>query len=467
MKLHLLDLSILAVYFAIVILVGILSSRKRSNEGFLIADRSLGPWMDTATIVAAKTGAGVLVTFVALVYLYGISAMWFFAGAATGYLIFIPFAVHLRHLSALQRFYTLSDYFFHRFGVAAGVVSAIVVFLYMVLVLMIQMISGAKILNDLIGISYGFSLLVIAGTIFSYMILGGFAAVVKTDVLQFLAIVILTWLIGYVLWSGSLRSVMDAAFSIGKPAPIKSILSFFLIGILLPFTSAELWQRVYAAKDAKTVRKTLFMTSFFYTLIGVSILIIGLAISARVKNIDPDLALVAGFRNLLPSGLLGIAVVALLAAILSSADSYLFVTVSIVIHDFYSRFRKVEKQKLVRVFRIMLPVFIVLTLALSFRFRSVVAITFYALAFGSIIAVSGMVSWLIRPIQREMIISGIIAGVIGTLFSIIMVASSERLVLRSIGFTIAGLAVGGCFCAFRALVRSRRESVSRWRSPQL
>lgn len=398
-KLSLPDLAFIAIYMAAVIFLGILSARKESSEEFLIAGRSLNTLSNTSTIVASKTGAGILLTFVALVYLYGISAMWFFAGACSGYIVFIFFAVRLKELSDKYEFYTLSDYFFHKHGQTAGFISAVLVLVVMLLALLLQLTGGAKILFSISGISYAHSLLIIGITILIYMLLGGFKAVVKTDIAQLLMMVILIIILGHIIGKGSLVSLIADSLSSGQSVPLKSIISFFIIGILLPFFSAELWQRIYAAKDVNTVRKSLALSALVYFVIGFLLMTIGLNVSQQVRGIDPDLALIEGFTRLLPAGFLGLGLVLFFAAIMSSTDSYLFTNISILLQDFYARFKPLDQNVLVRMFRYTIAGLLLLSLILSIRLQSMVSITFISVAFGCIIGLVVVASWLIRHIH--------------------------------------------------------------------
>ena len=371
-----LDLFFILCYIFLLILLGYISASKETREDFLIAGRSLGTFANTATIVASKSGTGALVTFVALVYLYGISAMWFFAGASTGYIIFIFFAVNLRKISSDKEFYTLSDYFFDKFGKTTGFISAGIVLVYMLLASLLQLIGGAKILAFVSGISFTVSLFIIGATILIYTILGGFRAVVKTDIAQLLSLIVLMGFLGYIISPGSIDIPPSASLSAAKTAPLKSIISFFIIGIILPFASAELWQRVYAARDVQTVRRSLIASALVYQFIGILLLIIGLVISPQLSGIDPDMVLIEGFTTLLPPGFTGLAIVVFLAAVMSSADSYLFVNISVLLQDFYARLRPLKKTGLVKLFRYTLIIFLAICLLLSFWLRSMVAITF-------------------------------------------------------------------------------------------
>ena len=109
MNLTSLDFILIIVYFIILILIGYLSSRKQNEEDFLIAERKLSAISTMATINASKTGS-ILMIFVALVYVWGFAAIWYFIGTVVGMLVFIPFALKLKENSK-QRFYTLADYF--------------------------------------------------------------------------------------------------------------------------------------------------------------------------------------------------------------------------------------------------------------------------------------------------------------------------------------------------------------------
>ena len=64
------DYATITFYFALVIALGIATSKGQSREGFLIADRNLKAFANSTSMVASKIGAGIIMTFVALVYLF-------------------------------------------------------------------------------------------------------------------------------------------------------------------------------------------------------------------------------------------------------------------------------------------------------------------------------------------------------------------------------------------------------------
>jgi Na+/proline symporter len=437
------DFTAMAIYIAIITYLGYSASRKQSSEGFLIADRNLNVLSTAASIVASKTGAGVILTFVALYYLYGISAMSIFVGVSTGYLVFIPFAVRLRQLSSVHKFYTLSDYFFHRHGKTVGLLSALAVLVVTVLLLLMQLIGGAKIFARLSGFPYSVSLTIVVVVILVYVVLGGFRAVVRTDVAQLLCIMSLIAIVAFSMARGSAGS-SSLRFWSGRASPQPmSIVCFFAMGVLMPFFAAELWQRVYAARDVKTIRSSLMLSALVFVLIGLLLAVIASIVSANLHDIDPDMAMVEGLTRLIPVGFLGFGLVIFLASIMSSADSCLFASVAIVLQDFYARFRPTKHDGLVRHFRYTIGLLLLICSVLAIGLRDMVSATYIAVAFGCVIGTVVLVSWLFAEARPAALAGAIVAGFAGTLVMIVVGPVKEYLIVEAIGFTILGLVLVG------------------------
>jgi len=87
------DYVLIAIYFLVLLYIGYKVSRKQKDEDYLIGERKISTFGTMATVNASKTGS-ILMIFVALVYLWGISAIWYFIGMMIGIFIFIPFAMN-------------------------------------------------------------------------------------------------------------------------------------------------------------------------------------------------------------------------------------------------------------------------------------------------------------------------------------------------------------------------------------
>jgi len=186
MQLTTFDFILIFAYFAILILVGYFSSRKQNEEDFLIAERKLGSFSTMATLNASKTGT-ILMIFVAMVYLWGFSAIWYFIGAGTGLLIFLPFALKLKEKS--KTYYTLADYFKHNYGKTAAIFASLLGIFLMFGYMVLCLIAGAKIFMFFTSWSFWICAIIMVFIVLAYLLMGGFKAVVRTDIIQYIAIV--------------------------------------------------------------------------------------------------------------------------------------------------------------------------------------------------------------------------------------------------------------------------------------
>jgi len=113
-----------------------------------------------------------------------------------------------------------------------------------------------------------------------------------------------------------------------------------MLGFLMPFAAPELWQRVYAIKNEKTVFKTMLTTALLYTLFGIVLGALGLYLRGLVGNIQPEMLLIAGFKVILPVALASLGTIFMMAAVMSSADTYTFTAASLLVQDIINPLRK-------------------------------------------------------------------------------------------------------------------------------
>ncbi len=127
------------------------------------------------------------------------------------------------------------------------------------------------------------------------------------------------------------------------------IIPFIIMGIMFPLLEPDIWQRTLAAKSVKHFKKSFIITTIIYIIFGFLLSIIAIIIKIKLPNIAADTALVAGFTQLLPSGLLGLGLVALFAAIMSSADSFAFISAGLLMNDIILRNKKIQQSKISKI----------------------------------------------------------------------------------------------------------------------
>lgn len=399
------NIILLIAYFVIVLIIGLISRRKETSEGYLIADRKLNGFQLMTTLVASMTGSITLVTFAAFFYLFGISAIWSFIGLAVGFWLFIPLALRLKRVS--KRYYTFSDYFYEKYGFNVGMFLTCIIFIYILLAVVIHLAGGASILSTITGLSYFTALIIGSSIIIIYMYLGGFKAVIKTDVFQYLIIMILFVLgIFMVTKTGVLAEQLNLfGMGVGKS------IGFFILGVFIVFIKPDFWQRVYAAKNERDIKIGFGFSSIFIILVGLSVALISFAVRNTLTNIDPNATIAYGFSQLLPIGLSGIALVILFAAIMSSVDTLTFVLATNVSKDFISRIREISKQQFVKITRYSIIIIGLLAMFIAFFFKDVTQI-FSALTNLSFVLVPTIIGSFIWKLKNKAIFLSVISGII-------------------------------------------------------
>jgi len=441
-----LGIVLISVYFVISIAIGLWASRKQTAEGFLLGDRKVGSFSTFTTIAATKIGGGFLLTIVAFAYLYGMGAFWYVAGVIIGFWFFYLFAQkRLKDEADSNQYYTLADYIFKTYGKTAGYLAALLTLFITSSILIVQLIGGSKALNEITGFSFNVSLILISLVILIYLVAGGFKAVIKTDLFQYIIIFVLAFVIlfGFIgVWK-----INPVYLDVWGPG-IGNIIAFIIFGIMTPFYQPEIYRRVYATKDKQTLKNGFIMSMTIYPLVILAMVLIGLVIRTHLPEADPEIAFVRGLIYLLPAAFLGIGGVLMFSAIMSSADTYVFTNSSIFLQDFVLRGRKVNKKQMVGYFRLVMIGIIVVSALASYFLRSVIISSYLWLATGIVLSTGVMASWFFRRISNLAMTLGFVFG-LGSFFYVIATGSFTPLVVGyALVSTLAGLIIGSIISKF-------------------
>jgi len=439
-----LDFILIFIYFIILLLIGYFTSKKQKSEDYLIAERKLNSWSTMMTMNASKTGS-IVITFVALVYLWGFSAIWYFIGVIVGVFLFIPFALKLKDKEK-GTYYTLADYFKYNYGKIPAVLASIISIFLMVGLAIINIIAGTKIFVFFTGWSFWLCSIIMVSIIFIYLFYGGFRAVVKTDILQYSAMLLIIFLILISIFKGTNIGVLELNFF---TTTIITVVGFFIVGIMFPFASPDMWQRVYSAKGKKELRNGLLLSNLFYFIFALLLTFLALVVKMNYPLVNPDLALIYGFVNLLPVGLVGLSMVLLFSAIMSSVDTYLFTGASAVIQDFF----KVNKKDIINLIKTSLFIIALICTGIAILIQDLVISSYIIASFYSVIAIPTIASWVcpkIKPISLTFsFIFGLLFTIIFLIFSLKKGDISAIIVIGTIIATFLGLFFGKIVLIFK------------------
>ncbi len=345
----------------------------KSKESFLIAGRNLNALSLAASLCAGFVGGGFLVLFIGLAYIHGFSAMWLIAGQAAGLVLFAVFGKAVKNTADKKKLYTLSDYFRNQFDKKTALLSSILIFLFFMGFIVVQLIAGGEVLHGLTGWPYGIAVVIIALSILAYLFLGGFNAVVKTDFFQYLIILFFMIVIGFSLWSSTGQIAIENIF---VPLPLATIIAFCIFGIFFVIIGPDVWQRAYAAKSLSTLRKGFSLAAVLVIVNGFLACLVGIAARSMFRNINPSEALVMGFTHMLPKGFLVLGLILLFCAIMSTADTLIFVAAMNIAHDILPNWKKSLKPKVVALTKAAIIAVTLVSLAVALTVTSIIDFAF-------------------------------------------------------------------------------------------
>ncbi len=348
----------LVLYYGIVLGVGFWATRKGAGtnlEGYLLGGRKLGPLVTALTLQTTSMSGFMFLGAGALAYTEGYWALWYAAGDIGGGVVnFSAIGRRMRKLSQLTASLTPIEYLEKRYPSPAIRLFAggLTVFLLGSYVLA-QFIAGGKGMALVTGIPYSLALMVAVGVILAYTFLGGYLAVAYTDFFQSIVMLVgVLWiLIAALIEAGGLSAANRTVASLDP-----SLLSVWgrdlgyqgqfgmALGAVLIFSIGYMgWPHVVARHMAMRRPATARLAGAYAT--GWNLLfvpapyLLGILAIVIVPGLtDPELAIFQVAQKLLPAAATGIVMAAIMAAIMSTADSLLLQTGSIAARDLYERF---------------------------------------------------------------------------------------------------------------------------------
>lgn len=385
---------IILLVLLLYLVVGIYPRKSSDRETYLISSRKLNGIDNGLSIGSSKVGGGLLVVYSSFFFHYGWPAFAYFLGIILGYILFYKFAVKLRRESSDKKLYTVADYFRVRYGNRAGVIAGALTTISVFGWIITNLVAGGKLLSEMAEISSILGTAILGIVIAAYLYIGGFDAVVRTDKLQYVALIIIAAIFSFVLFSGV---TVENAVNGTERIPIPTVLGFFALGILFPMGSAELWQRVYASRDVQSLKSSLIFASASYVLIGIifSLICITIMGSIQVEGMDDSLKLVFGVKQLLMDlhpMLAAVWVVAYMSAVISSADTFVYTTASSIVQDLWERVGTLDRKLTVPRIRNVVLILVGVAALVAFVFDRIVDVTMLFVGITLVLSALGYLS---------------------------------------------------------------------------
>ena len=346
-------------YLILILFLGIKAYRRtHSLDDYILGGRKLGPVVTALSVGASDMSGWLLLGLPGAIYLSGISEVWIGVGLVLGaYCNWVFVAKRLRIYSQhANNSLTLPDYFENRFNDTTRVlrlVSAFVILLFFTFYAASGLVGGAILFEYSFGMEYSTALISGGLIIVGYTFIGGFLAVAWTDavqaVLMFLALLVAPTVV--ILSSGG-TDVVWQQMQVANPQSTELFSNMTFIGflsliawglgyvgqphILARFMAVENPQKLVAARRIAMVWMVLVLLGSVAT--GLA----GIAYFAEHPLENPETVFIALSQQLFNPWVAGIITAAILSAIMSTVDSQLLVSSSVISEDFYRVFVRPE-----------------------------------------------------------------------------------------------------------------------------
>lgn len=331
-------------YFLIVFAIGWYSLRQTRDEAdYWIAGGRLGWLMGGATIAATHTSAGTFIGTVGVMYTAGWSFAWVVLSLPLAYwftaAVLAPRFTRVRELT-LPAFIQTRYYSRKVRGLAA-----VIILIATVVYIQAQIVAGGLIANVVFGIPTRWGMIGFTVILLIYTVIGGMIAVVYTDLVQLVIMVVGAALavplaIRQVGSADELflyvTAVNPGTFSWQGGLPATLLFTMGLAFMLGSVAAPEKLIRLYAMKDMRAIRRGILLTIIIITGVNLLVFILSLA-SVVLFPVLPtgDLAMPMVATAVLPGALGALMLAAITAAMMSTVDSLLIVAGSALSHDIY------------------------------------------------------------------------------------------------------------------------------------
>ncbi len=354
-------LTILAVYLIVNVVIGMVYSKRKDKESamsftkkYFIGSRSMNGIVLAMTTVATYASVSSFISGPgAAAITYGFSQAWV-AGVQVGAAFLVlgvlgkKFALVSRKTGAV----TVAGYLKARYkSDALVIITTLLMIVFFITQMIAQFMGGATLIETVTGLPYWVALAIFAFVVILYTAFGGFTAVVITDTIQGVIMLIGTFLlILYVLKGVGSVETMTASLDANLPGwdritgtgyTTGSLLSFWVlvgVGVLgLPQTAV----RGMGFKDTKSCHRALIIGTIVAGVLMIGMHVAGAWAGALVGDqefVSSDYVIPTLIQNIMPVGIAGLFLAAPMAAVMSTVSSLLILASASLVKDLWKNY---------------------------------------------------------------------------------------------------------------------------------
>jgi len=358
-------ITVLAIYVAILFLIGILASRRvKSMSDYYLGGKNMGFWAVAFSARATGESGWLLIGLTGMGAIAGYSGYWVVAGELLGVFISWQFmAKRFKRLSDKYKAITIPDYLQSRFKSSTNtlrILAASILVIFVTIYVASQMDVTGLAFESMLDVPYHWGALIGFGIVLVYIFIGGFVAAVWSDMFQGILMFFGLILLPIVVWF-SMDHGVEVTESLNAIDPtltrvmgrsddgwmnLFTILGFSMIGLGF-LGSPQVYVRFMSIKSEKSIDNGKWVALLFTLLTDAAAVTIGILgrIYFTKAGQDPEVILGTGGEDVLslvtheflPTILVAIFIAIVLSAIMSTIDSLLILASSAITRDFYQK----------------------------------------------------------------------------------------------------------------------------------
>jgi len=449
-----LQLTIIAVYFLIIIGIGVWSKQRAgSQDGFFVAHRQGTLPLITGSLVATAVGGSATVGMAGLGFKQGLTGAWWLLVGSIGLVILGVFFARKVRGTAL---YTLPELVERQYDRRMSLAASILIVIAWVGVVAGQIVAAGAVLSILGMGSVAFWMTVFTIVFVVYAILGGQFSIIRTDVFQAVILFVgifaaLALVFSHVGGLDGLKASLPPGYFSFPTSPEfdwKMLLSFLILVGATYVVGPDMYSRLFCARGEKTAQRSAILSAFLFIPLAFAIVFIGMSAKVLYPEITAEGAFPQVITSVLSPGLSGLLLAALIAALMSSADTCLLSQSVILTEDIIKRVHPaIDERKTILLTRLSLVGLGLVALGLALALKGVISSLLFAYTIftcGLVVpVVAGFYKGKLRVTPRGALAALVGGGIIGLLGKIPGLEIPLKEDLGLIGFAVSAVLLFG------------------------
>jgi len=335
------------------IAIGLQDHRTENENGFIIADRKVGILGILSSIAAGSRDGGGMIFWIGAGFSAAYGFLYMFIGFFIACILISIISPRARKIAKNKGYITISQVVREEIGPRTEKATALVISVFSILLTAAQFYVLGQLIHLILGFDVLNSIIITALVVCCYVCLGGYKSIIKTDILQFFIMLSMMLLLFFVNFQ---KDVLMNFSSFYSDVSIEDFLSGTVYMIFLTLALADVWQRIFSAKDDKSAKKGVILASISLLSITIPLVLIGISAIGVIDHKTPANEVFNAIlnSNSYPSFFISFFTVYIVSMIMSTIDTNTYIFSSSLLENFLNINIKHHKKKYILMSRIIM-----------------------------------------------------------------------------------------------------------------